>query len=320
MATSMEINCGEKPPKSPSLYPNSMTPYELTSPLSSPPSVPPQNSLAPANNTCPLIPSNNQHSSNLSSSSSTASSSFYPPTGAPTAVDYNLHVTSLTVNYPAAAFAASATDGANSNSLYMPGMNHMAANPLVAYQNYPYYPNPTCGATPSDINQHHHLLPSAASLSPYNPYYPQMSAGSAAVSYGSSGSALSNSNLQGYNCAAPVASGTGHQSEWHLGFLPNPLENRILSSSRLESDVELKTNSIDTSQHFRIATSRNMAAAATSSLSNKLLIPVTSNPGFDGKGSDAASCHETASLSTPGSKVFAWMSKRPSKHISYKNF
>ena len=297
----MEISCGEKPPKSPSLYANSMTPYELTSPLSSPPSVPPQNTLVapPNNNSCSAIQSN-QHSSNLSSTSA-----FYPPPGAaPTAVDYNLHVTSLTVNYPAA-FAATA-DGASTNSLYMPGMNHMTTNPLVAYQNYPYYPNPTCGATPTEINQHHHLLPSATSLSPYNPYYSQMPTGGASVSYGSSGNALSNNSLQSYNCAAPM----GHQSEWHLGFLPNPLENRILTSSRLDSDVELKSNPTDNSQHFRIAASRNVA---TSSLSNKLLIPVTSNPNFDSKASDTNSCHEPGSLSTPGSKVFAWMSKRPSK-------
>ncbi|XP_063711070.1 homeobox protein Hox-D5-like [Symsagittifera roscoffensis] len=263
-----------------------------------------------------LVFSNQNHLQNATSNHQSLGGNFYSQSNqnGPAAVDYNLHVTSLTVNYPAIAPPPPPPTG--STSVVPEAHQHHGnapSNPLAAaYQSTPYYS--PASAVAAELGQHypHSLLPAAAAtLSSYNPYYPSMAA---TQMYQSSGALQSNPALQQITNSATAGS---NPMNWHFGFLPTSLDARSMGAniSHHASSGSLKHSQINEAPH-NFGHQFKFQGSNPGLDSNGLMMIASGGEGngseLDG-GDHMNTCHGQISPShnQNGSKVFAWMSKRP---------
>ncbi|XP_075254590.1 uncharacterized protein LOC142346003 isoform X2 [Convolutriloba macropyga] len=310
--------------------------------------------INPTTNSSHLNP-NNSLVSSTSANQSTAQNpsvggNFYPqnpPSHHGGSVDYNLHVTSLTVNYPAITAhpppagnlptpaAVQETHQNPLNSLNptnnLGNISGGSNNPLplaAAYQSNPYY---SANGIAAELGHHypHPLLPAAAAtLSTYSPYYPSMyhnqSNNTNSLQHGSTNQALQlTANSASVNGTNPV--------NWHFGFLPTTFDTRTMQSA-----------AANLTHHATSAGSLKPGAAHVNDLSSAavqygqfkfqgsnpvlgsdslMMVAAGADGGMnsldlEGVGTESlTTCHEQISpashVTSNGSKMFAWMSKRP---------
>ena len=175
-----------------------------------------------------LVFSNQNHLQNATSNHQSLGGNFCSQSNqnGPAAVDYNLHVTSLTVNYPAIAPPPPPPPTGSTSVVPEAHQHHgnASSNPLAAaYQSTPYYS--PASAVAAELGQHSLLPSAAATLSSYNPYYPSMAA---TQMYQSSGALQSNPALQQITNSASAGS---NPMNWHFGFLPTSLDARSMGAN-----------------------------------------------------------------------------------------